>query len=67
MSFTADQIHAGQAVYTRPILKIYDLAVLGLSNRLIWKCPTQRLVEHYNKHVTFVDKCRFRCWYRALH
>ncbi|MDV3240906.1 MULTISPECIES: class I SAM-dependent methyltransferase [Methylocaldum] len=71
MSFTADQIHAGQAVYTRPILKIYDLAVLGLSNRLIWKCPTQRLVEHYNKHVTanhldvgvgtgyFVDKCRF--------
>lgn len=71
MSFTADQIHAGQAVYTRPILKIYDFAVLGLSNRLIWKCPTQRLVEHYDKHVTanhldvgvgtgyFPDKCRF--------
>jgi len=71
MSFTADQIHAGQAVYTRPILRIYDLAVLGLSNRLIWKCPTRRLVEHYDQHVTanhldvgvgtgyFLDKCRF--------
>ena len=50
---------------------IYDFAVLGLSNRLIWRCPTPRLVEHYNRHITanhldvgvgtgyFLDRCRF--------
>lgn len=71
MSVTAKQVEAGQAVYTRPFLRIYDFAVLGVSNRFVWKCPTQRLLDHYNQHVTanhldvgvgsgyFLDKCRF--------
>jgi 2-polyprenyl-3-methyl-5-hydroxy-6-metoxy-1,4-benzoquinol methylase len=71
MSFTAEQIAAGQAIYTKRVLKTYDFLVLGLSNRFIWKCPTQRIVEHYNKHITanhldvgigtgyFLDNCRF--------
>lgn len=71
MSFTAEQIAAGQAVYTKRVLGAYDFLVLGLSNRLVWKCPTQRLVEHYNRHITanhldvgigtgyFLDNCRF--------
>ena len=62
---------AGQAVYTKPVLRAYDLLVLGLSNRFIWKCPTWRLLDHYNRHITanhlevgvgtgyFLDKCRF--------
>ncbi len=71
MSATAEQIESGQAVYTRRTLRAYDFMVLGVSNRLIWKCPTSRLLEHYNEHVTdnhldvgvgsgyFPDRCRF--------
>jgi len=71
MNVPEEQVRAGQAVYTRRSLHLYDFAVLGLTNHLIWNCPTQRLVEHYNKHITanhldvgvgtgyFLDHCRF--------
>jgi hypothetical protein len=71
MKATPEQITAGQALYTRRVLTGYDFVVHGLSNRFLWKCPTQRLIEHYNQHVTanhldagvgtgyFLDKCRF--------
>lgn len=62
---------SGHTVYNRLTLSIYDWYVLGLSNRFIWKCPTERLVAHFDRHVTdnhmdvgvgtgyFLDKCRF--------
>lgn len=62
---------AGQAVYSTRALRSYDFVVLTVSNRWIWKCPTPRLLEHYNQHVSgnhldvgvgtgyFVDRCRF--------
>ncbi len=68
---TPEQIDAGQAIYTPKTLAIYDLLVLGLSNRWIWKCPTERLLAHYDQHVRgnhldvgvgtgyFLDRCRF--------
>lgn len=71
MGITAEQVAAGQAVYTRRVLHAYDLVVLGFSNRLIWNCPTPRLLAHYERHVTanhldvgvgtgyFLDRCRF--------
>ncbi len=71
MRVSEEQVAAGQAVYSKPVLGIYDFAVLGVSNRYVWKCPTRRLVEHYNRHVTanhldvgvgtgyFLDRCRF--------
>lgn len=71
MPATIEQIQAGQAVYTPKMLAIYDLLVLGLSNRWIWKCPTPRLLAHYDRHVSgnhldvgvgtgyFLDRCRF--------
>ena len=71
MSVMQEQIVAGQAVYTRRTLQAYDFVVLGLSNRFIWKCPTSRLVAHYERHVSanhldvgvgtgyFLDHCRF--------
>ena len=71
MSFSAEQLSAGQAIYTRRVLAAYDLIVLGLSNRFAWQCPTPRLVAHYNQYVTanhldvgvgtgyFLDHCRF--------
>ncbi len=71
MSVTKEQVAAGQAVYTKRTLAIYDFVVLGVSNRFLWKCPTSRLEEHYSEHVTanhldvgvgtgyFLDRCRF--------
>jgi hypothetical protein len=52
MSFTEEQVAAGEAVYTEQALRAYDFVVLVLCNRFIWKCSTQRLVEHYNRHIT---------------
>ncbi len=71
MDVTPEQIQAGQAVYTKRTLALYDVVVLGVSNHFIWKCPTRRILEHYNRHVTsnhldvgigtgyFLDRCRF--------
>ncbi len=68
---TAEQVEAGQAVYTRENLRLYDLIVLGISNRFIWRCPTRRILRHYNEHVSanhldvgvgtgyFLDRSRF--------
>ncbi len=64
-------VMAGQAVYSKAMLATYDLFVLGLSNRFMWKCPTPRLLAHYNAHVSsshldlgvgtgfFLDRCAF--------
>lgn len=71
MSFRTEQVTAGQAVYTKRVLGSYDTLVLGFSNQFLWKCPTERLLQHYNQHVTanhldvgvgtgyFLDRCRF--------
>ena len=62
---------AGQAVYSRRMLGWYDFLVLNVSNRWIWRCPTARLLDWYDKHVSdrhldvgvgtgyFLDRCRF--------
>lgn len=61
----------GQAVYTPWSLRVYDPFVLGFSNRLLWRCPTARLLALYDRHATdnhldvgvatgfFLDRCRF--------
>ena len=66
-----EQVEAGQAVYTRSVLPLYDIIVLGISNRYIWKCPTACIRAHYHKHASdnhldvgvgtgyFLDRCRF--------
>ena len=71
MNVSEEQVRAGQAVYTRRSLRLYDFVVLGLTNHLIWNCPTNRLIQQYNKHITanhldvgvgtgyFLDQCRF--------
>ncbi|MET0532585.1 MAG: class I SAM-dependent methyltransferase [Steroidobacter sp.] len=71
MNVTAKQVEAGQAVYSKRTLEVYDLVVLGISNRFIWKCPTPGLEQHYHQHVStnhldvgvgsgyFLDRCRF--------
>jgi len=71
MSFSVEQVDAAQAVYTKRTLAIYDLFVLGLSNRWIWRCPTPYIVTHYNRFLSanhldvgvgtgyFPDRCLF--------
>jgi 2-polyprenyl-3-methyl-5-hydroxy-6-metoxy-1,4-benzoquinol methylase len=71
MSDDLSAVAAGQAVYDNRVLAIYDLFVLGLSNRWIWRCPTPLQLDHYNKNVSanhldvgagtgyFLDKCAF--------
>jgi len=71
MTISADDITAGQAVYTKRTLRIYDWLVLGFSNRFVWKCPTAELLQHYNECISgnhldvgvgtgyFLDRCKF--------
>lgn len=71
MSFSDDDVRAGQAVYTRRTLSWYDLLVLGLSCRFVWRCPATHLLEQYDRFVSgnhlevgvgtgyFLDRCRF--------
>lgn len=66
-----DAVHAGQSAYTPFSLKLYDQAVLGLSCRWVWKCPSRSLLVHYQQHISgnhldvgvgtgyFLDKVRF--------
>ena len=68
---TKEQIEAGQAIYTRCTLSVYDLLVHGISNRYIWKCPSYQIEAHYNKYLSlrhldvgvgtgyFLDRCNF--------
>ncbi len=68
---TDDEIDAGQAIYTKATLWTYDLIVLGICNRWIWRCPTSRLLRMYNDDISgnhlevgvgtgyFLDHCKF--------
>jgi SAM-dependent methyltransferase len=46
-----DPAYAGQSEYTPFFLRIYDPVVLGLFTRVIWRCPTSRLVGQYRRSV----------------
>jgi 2-polyprenyl-3-methyl-5-hydroxy-6-metoxy-1,4-benzoquinol methylase len=71
MSPTADEVEAGHAFYTKRALAVYDAAILGYFSRVAWKCPSRRLLQHYNEHIStnhldvgvgtgyFLDHCRF--------
>jgi hypothetical protein len=66
-----DPAFPGQAAYTPRLLRSYDAAVLGFSNRVVWKCPSRHLLELYDSNVSsshldvgpgtgyFLDRCTF--------
>ncbi len=63
--------HAGQAVYTRTFLSVYDAVVYGFNSPVLWRCPKDRVVAHYDANVSarhldigvatgaLLDACRF--------
>lgn len=46
-----DSGYAGQEHCTPWFLRLYDPLVLGFFARVVWRCPTRRLVAHYARHV----------------
>ena len=66
-----DPSYAGQAIYSPTTLAFYDLIVLALSNPLVWRCPTGRILQLYDRQVTdnhldvgvgtgwYLDRCHF--------
>jgi len=71
MKPTVEQVAAGQGVYTKRTLSVYNVLVRGISNRCIWRCPSGQIRRHYNHWVTdnhldvgvsteyFLDRCCF--------
>lgn len=62
---------ASAVAYTKFVLSIYDRYVIQFSNSFVWQCPSARILEVYNQHVSanhldigvgtgyFLDHCRF--------
>jgi ubiquinone/menaquinone biosynthesis C-methylase UbiE len=70
-AITQDAVRRGAAVYSRPVLAIYDIFVLGFTNTFVWKCPSPKILDFYNQNVSdkhldigvgsgyFLDHCTF--------
>jgi hypothetical protein len=68
---TSKEVLAGQAVYSKWVLVLYGLWVLGISNSFIWCCPSSRILRLFNQHITadhldigvgtgfFLDRCQW--------
>ena len=71
METSPRRLWASQALYTRGFLAVYDRIALGLTSRLVWKCPSDNITKLYNQYVSanhldvgvgtgyFLDKCTF--------
>jgi ubiquinone/menaquinone biosynthesis C-methylase UbiE len=71
-SSAGDQpLPASAAIYSKRVLSLYDLSVLGFSNTFAWRCPTRLILRLYDRHVSakhlevgvgtgyFLDHCTF--------
>ncbi len=70
-AITNEAVQRGAAVYSRPVLAIYDIFVLGFTNTFVWKCPSPYILQFYNQNVSkkhldvgvgsgyFLDHCTF--------
>ncbi len=66
-----DPAYAGQALYTRRFLKVYDAVIYGFNSPVVWRCPKAKLIGLYDAHVSdchldigvgtglLLDECRF--------
>jgi len=46
-----DPAYAGQSEYTPFFLRIYDPVILGFFTPVVWRCPTNRLVQGYRRRI----------------
>ncbi|MGQ0849436.1 MAG: class I SAM-dependent methyltransferase [Actinomycetota bacterium] len=46
-----DPAYRGQAGYTKPLLALYDLWVLGFMARAVWRCPIPLVIDRYRRYV----------------
>ncbi len=72
MSVSEKNRISGHSVYTGPVLKVYDLFVCGFSNRFVWGCPSEYVLNTYNCFISsnhlevgtgtgyFLDRCIFQ-------
>jgi ubiquinone/menaquinone biosynthesis C-methylase UbiE len=44
-------IHAGAAIYSPTLLRLYDLLVIGFSNFYLWHCPSEHITAWYSTHL----------------
>ncbi len=66
-----DPAYAGQALYTRRFLRVYDAVIYGFNSPVMWRCPKARMIELYDAHVSgrhldigvgtgrLLNECRF--------
>jgi ubiquinone/menaquinone biosynthesis C-methylase UbiE len=47
-----DPAYAGQSVYSRGFLSVYDAFVWGFTHPVLWRCSKARLVEHYDANLS---------------
>jgi len=71
MSAACTPVHPRQVMAAKMLFTLYDILVLGFSNRFVWECPTRRLLDLYNANIStnhleagagtgyFLDRCRF--------
>lgn len=52
MKAELSDVERGHAAYTKRSLALYDWWVLGFSNKRIWKCPTEKILEIYRSHIS---------------
>lgn len=48
---SVDDVNAGAAPYTLALLRVYDVVVLSFSARVLWRCPTDRVLALYDRHA----------------
>ena len=49
---TPQQIKAGQAIYSKPFLFVYDQFILGFFCHFAWRCSLRRLLKLYDQRVS---------------
>jgi SAM-dependent methyltransferase len=66
-----EAVQAGQAVYTRLVLRVYDPVTFGFNFPVLWRCPKGNLQRLYDEHAGgrhldigvgsgyLIDRCRF--------
>jgi SAM-dependent methyltransferase len=69
---TREQVLAGTATYTRRVLSMYDILVLGYICRRVWRCSRVEMLAGYDHNIGarhldlgpgtgfFLDRCRHR-------